>query len=284
MFAPQKQPVICKKNEYFTVNMLIDNFSRRAWVSDYVYTYAAELARFINNVCNANGLEKIIFPAREEHYRELKELGFNLEGRIDGFFNGSTAYFLTAYPDQRRACSAGLPGYLEQIRNILERSQKNPAPLPPEYGYCTPSNRDIPALTGIFKQVFATYPSPVDQPDYLAAVLGKTALFKAVKKGCQIVSVAAAEVNWANANAEITNCATLPDCRGAGFMLGLIDELEKECWDRGINCLYSLARASSYGMNLVFHRLGYRFRGTLINNCNISGGYEDMNIWVKYAR
>ncbi|TYO95075.1 putative beta-lysine N-acetyltransferase [Desulfallas thermosapovorans] len=284
MFAPQKQPVISKKSDNFTVNLLLDQYSKRAWVSDYVYIDAAELVRFINDLCNANGLEKIIFPAREEHYNDLKKLGFYLEGRIEGYFNGSTAYFLTAYLDQRRACSDCLPGYLEQTKHILSRPLKKPAPLPPGYGYCTPSNGDIPALTGIFKQVFATYPSPVDQPDYLAAVLGKTALFKAVKKGRQIVSVAAAEVNWANDNAEITNCATLPDCRGAGFMLGLIEELEKECLDRGINCLYSMARASSYGMNLVFHRLGYRFRGTLINNCNISGGYEDMNIWVKYAR
>jgi len=48
-------------------------------------------------------------------------------------------------------------------------------------------------------------------------------------------------------------------------------------------CLFSLARASSFGMNL-FRRLDYRYRGTLINNCHISGAYEDMNTWVKNVR
>ncbi|AGL02074.1 putative beta-lysine N-acetyltransferase [Desulfoscipio gibsoniae] len=283
MFAPQKQPVIFKESKDFTVNMLIDDFSKRAWVSDYAYGNAGSLTRFITDTCTAYGLEKIIFPAREEHYYDLKRQGFAMEGWIDGYLNGCTAYFLTAYLDDRRARSASLHKYLEQIQHITGRSKQNPAPLPPDHKFCTPSTRDIPALTSVFKQVFATYPSPVDQPDYLTAVLGKTALFKAVKHGQSIVSVAAAEVNWTNGNAEITNCATLPASRGAGFMLGIISELEKECLGKGIKCLYSLARASSYGMNLVFHRLGYRFRGTLINNCHISGGYEDMNIWVKYC-
>jgi putative beta-lysine N-acetyltransferase len=281
MFAPQKQLVIHKESKDYTVNLLADEFSKRAWVCDYAYSNPAALTRFIVNTCTAYGLEKIIFPAREEHYDDLKALGFTMEGWIDGYFNGSNAYFLTAYLDARRAGSAGLPKYMEQIQHITGLAHQKPAPLPPGHWFCTPSTRDIPALTGIFKQVFATYPSPVDQPDYLAAVLGKTALFKAVKRGRDIVSVAAAEVNWPYANAEITNCATLPDSRGAGFMIGLIDELEKECLAKGITCLYSLARASSYGMNLVFHRLGYRYRGTLTNNCHISGGYEDMNIWVK---
>ncbi|WP_347487679.1 putative beta-lysine N-acetyltransferase [Desulfoscipio sp. XC116] len=282
MFAPQKQPVVFKNDKDFTVNLLIDEFSKRAWIVDYAYDNAAALMGFIINTCTGYGLEKIIFPAREEHCSDLSSLGFAIEGWIGGYFNGSSAYFLAAYLDEGRARSVCLSKYREQIRHITRRSRQNPAPLPSGYEFFTPSGRDVPALTGIFKQVFATYPSPVDQPDYLAAVLGKTALFKAVKHGRNIVSVAAAEVNRSGGNAEITNCATLLAYRGTGFMLGLIGELEKECWAGGIKCLYSLARASSYGMNLVFHRLGYRFGGTLINNCHISGSYEDMNIWAKY--
>ncbi len=37
-------------------------------------------------------------------------------------------------------------------------------------------------------------------------------------------------------------------------------------------------------MNNVFHRLGYEFNGRLVNNCDIFGAYEDMNIWVKDLR
>jgi hypothetical protein len=34
-------------------------------------------------------------------------------------------------------------------------------------------------------------------------------------------------------------------------------------------------------MNTALARLGYRFRGRLMNNCHIMGGFEDMNIWVR---
>jgi hypothetical protein len=45
-----------------------------------------------------------------------------------------------------------------------------------------------------------------------------------------------------------------------------------------------MARARSFGMNMVFYQLGYEFNGRLVNNCDIHGGYEDMNIWVKDLR
>jgi len=284
MFAPQKQNIIVEDTQTFKVKLLLDEFSKRAWVKNYAYHDPAKLARFIAGVCSNHGLEKIIFPVRAEHYDDLKGQGFSMEGWIDGYFNGQTAYFLTYYLKPERSISPRLTEYMDLVRQISERSHRKPHFLPCEHQIVTPTTRDIPALTSIFKKVFATYPSPVDQPDYLAAVLGKTALFKAVRRGQDIISVAAAEVDWAYRNAELTNCATLPASRGSGLMSGIIAALESECLARGIKCLYSLARASSYGMNLVFHRLGYRYRGTLINNCHISGAYEDMNIWVKYAR
>lgn len=281
MFAPEKQNRIVEKNNDFKVNLLIDDFSKRAWVNDYVIGDPEKLAQFIVQTCTDYNLEKIIWPAKEEDYQNLEKQNFSMEGWIDGFFNGRTAYFFTYYLTPERSISVHASDYMQQIKDITSRPLQKPHPLPYDHNLITPVTRDIPALNTIFKKVFVTYPSPVDQPDYLAAVLGKTALFKAVKNGRAIISVAAAEVNWSYGNAELTNCATLPDSRGGGLMSGIIAELEKECLSKGINCLYSLARASSYGMNLVFHRLGYRYRGTLVNNCHISGDYEDMNIWVK---
>lgn len=284
MFAPQKQDKIIKKDKEYSINILIDEFSKRAWVNDYSYVNPVKLVQFISSVCADYVLEKVIFPARKEHYHELKKLGFSLEGWIEGYFKGKTAYFLTLYPDSTRSISNFLPDYLKQIKQIRDHPRKKPSSLPQDWELFTPILKDIPDLTAIFKKVFTTYPSPVDQPDYLASTLGKTALFKAVKYKKEIISVAAAEVNWLAGNAELTNCATSSEYQGAGLMSGIIVELEKECLSKKINCLYSLARASSYGMNLVFHRLGYQYRGTLINNCHINGAYEDMNIWMKYNK
>ena len=50
---------------------------------------------------------------------------------------------------------------------------------------------------------------------------------------------------------------------------------------RGMRTAYTIARAVSPGMNITFARLGYQFSGTLINNTQISGAIESMNIWHK---
>ncbi|OPZ80752.1 MAG: N-acetyltransferase YodP [bacterium ADurb.Bin429] len=49
---------------------------------------------------------------------------------------------------------------------------------------------------------------------------------------------------------------------------------------RGLRSLFTLARATSVGINTAFSRLGYTYNGRLVNNCHIAGDWEDMNLWV----
>ena len=95
------------------------------------------------------------------------------------------------------------------------------------------------------------------------------------------VAAASAEISVKNSNAEMTDCATIASAQGRGIMQHLLMELEKDLKKKGIMTAYTLARAPSFGMNCAFFRLGYEFSGRLINNCDIFGHYEDMNIWVK---
>jgi hypothetical protein len=57
--------------------------------------------------------------------------------------------------------------------------------------------------------------------------------------------------------------------------------MEKEMQQKGIKMAYTIARAVSVGMNIVFAKLGYTYGGRLKNNTNISGEVESMNIWYK---
>jgi hypothetical protein len=34
-------------------------------------------------------------------------------------------------------------------------------------------------------------------------------------------------------------------------------------------------------MTRVFYNRGYVYTGTLVNNCHISGGFEDMHVWCR---
>jgi hypothetical protein len=57
--------------------------------------------------------------------------------------------------------------------------------------------------------------------------------------------------------------------------------MEKHMIDNNIITSYTIARAKSPGMNITFARNGYEYSGTLINNTQISGKIESMNVWLK---
>ena len=50
---------------------------------------------------------------------------------------------------------------------------------------------------------------------------------------------------------------------------------------RGFQTSYTIARSASIGMNITFSKLSYIHAGTLVNNTNIGGQIESMNVWYK---
>lgn len=283
MHAVKKPDLLVETNEKFQIEAQVDKYSCRLWVTNYQVKNVPAMAQFITEVAAAQGLEKIILPTREEDRHVMEAQGFLYEGQVEGFFNGATAYFMVAYPSPERKINGRADGERQIIAEILARSApvSTQAPgLPPEFKCPQPRPEDISSLAALYRKVFATYPTPVGSTDYLAGTMGKSALYRVITDQGKIVSAAAAEIDPVYNNAELTNCATLPEYRGRGLMIYLLAALGQDCAARGINCRYTLARAGSYGMNLVFHRLKYRYRGALVNNCHISGNYETMNIWV----
>jgi putative beta-lysine N-acetyltransferase len=82
-------------------------------------------------------------------------------------------------------------------------------------------------------------------------------------------------------NTEMTDFATLPEYRGKGLSAFLLRLMESEVKKRQIKTTYTIARAPSFGMNITFSKMGYSYSGTLINNTNIFGHFENMNVWYK---
>ena len=106
-------------------------------------------------------------------------------------------------------------------------------------------------------------------------------LYKVAALNDKIIGIASADMDKENLNAEITDCATNPDCRGKGVLSNIINSLEKELKNNRFITLYSIARAINPGINIALSKQSYNYSGRLINNCNICGSFEDMNIWVK---
>ena len=132
-----------------------------------------------------------------------------------------------------------------------------------------------------FKEVFESYPFPIHDPVYLQKTMKSHIQYFYVSDRGRFVALSSAEMNHSCKNVEMTDFATLQAYRGRGLAVHLLGTMEKEMKERGIKTAYTIARAVSAGMNITFAKMGYAFSGTLINNTNISGNIESMNIWYK---
>lgn len=227
---------------------------------------------------------KIIVEARTSNWQALLDQGFRMESIIDGYFRGEPAYSMSYFLKPERQRMEQFEKKQAILESILAQDTSSEASqsLPPNYELLRANHSMVHEMAAVFDRVFTSYPSPLTNPAYLVELMKtREGIFYVVKDGDHIASVAGAEIDWQEGHAEMTNCATLPDYRGQGLMSIILHRLEREMVSQGIQCLFSLARSLSLGMNLVLHRAGYRFRGRMLNNCHIMGDYECMNLWVK---
>lgn len=271
------------KGDNFSIRVFIDLYNRRLVTREYVILDYNELVMALDSLCQKNSLTKIFMKVKEQDWIPLLSYGFVLEGVFQKFYNGEDAYSIAKYYSKERRCSSKIDEEDLIIEEVIRKPKvSKEAPIPSEYTIRKAMIEDIPQLVQLYKQVFKTYPTPIDNPSYIKKAMEEHVIFMIIEHEGQIISAASADIDFTNGNAEMTDCATDPGYRGRGLMNSLMYVLEKEMKQRNIGCLYTIARARSYGMNAVFHYHGYQYTGRLINNCDISGQFEDMNIWSKW--
>lgn len=267
--------------ELFTANVYVDYVNQRIRVDDYRGHLMGIMDR-IFEMAQENQFTKIFVKARKEHWQTFLSCGYMLEGIFKGYFNGSDAYSMALYLSEERRNSSYWMEEDQILRQILSISnRKSDKALPDAYEMRMASVQDAKALAELYGEVFKVYPTPMNEEKYIQKVMEEGTIFYVIESAGKIVSSASAEVNELYHNAEMTDCATLPEHRKHGFMKILIQSLEEELRKRNIYCAYSLSRALSFGMNAVFHQLGYEYTGRLGNNCYIFDKIEDMNLWTK---
>jgi putative beta-lysine N-acetyltransferase len=267
----------------YTCRVFFDYYNRRLKVLDYeAADYEAMLAR-LGWLAEQNDFDKIFLKASAKDWQVFLQCGYMLEGILRYYFRGEDAYVLSRFRSLDRVTSEHLIEESELIEKLMKAGTGENAPaLPDDLREFRATPEHIPALVELYRRVFKTYPSPLTHPDYILATMERNVLYRAIAtKTGEIVSAASAEIDRKHSNAELTDCATAPSQRGKGLMYQLLLSLENDLRDEGIITAYSLARARSVGMNRVFFRLGHEYSGRLVNNCDIYGQFEDMNIWVK---
>lgn len=224
---------------------------------------------------------KIIVYAKKEDVGHYNKCGFAEEGKISGFFLGMAAHCLVAYPEPGRAVPQDRKGADRIVREIMQAAGKK------NYDYSAFSIRqaaqeDCSDLAELYKTVFhGLYPTPISDPSYLRHSIREHNVFWLVFDKRKLCGAASLDVDLENLNAEVTDCAVLPEYRGKGLLAGLIEQVEATAKGLGLGCLYSLSRALFPGINAVLAASGYGYGGRLINNCRMYDSFEDMNIWVK---
>lgn len=265
----------------FLMQIYLDFTNERLRVDDFRGNAVAVIER-VREIAKEHGCSKIFIKTRWEDVGTLLAHGYMLEGIFKGYFHGSNAYSMALYFTEERRTSEYWMEEDDILHQVMQISNQSPIPFLPEgYSMRLADLEDAEKLAILYGAVFPIYPTPMDKPDYVRKVIEEGTVFQVMEWKGKLVAAASAEINEAYHNAEMTDCATLPEHRKHGLMKILIHALETELISRHIYCHYSLARALSYGMNAVFRQLGYEYTGRLTKNCNIFDKLEDMNLWVK---
>ncbi len=207
--------------------------------------------------------------------------GYRKEAEVAGFFSGrEDAVFVCAYFDSQRQLSP----VQDEIDNVI-RVAKNAEPVeeapPHDFTIRQAVVEDIPVMARIYRDVFPSYPFPIQEPSYLKETMCSHVEYFAVEHHGEIVALSSAEMDVENRNVEMTDFATREAYRGHRLAAHLLRHMETAMRRKNIASAYTIARAISYPMNLTFSRGGYRYGGLLVNNTSIVGQIESMTVWHK---
>ncbi|WP_347550249.1 putative beta-lysine N-acetyltransferase [Pseudalkalibacillus hwajinpoensis] len=264
------------KGRDYHFNCHHDPFNERIRIDEYAGNKRT-LVDHILELFNAD-YTKCIIKVKDGDAALFQSLGFSYEGEICGYFSGVNTLLMTKYRENWRRNSKS---WIEEDAILEGVLSKTPGDLSEKPLMRQATKKDAGGLAELYKHVFAVYPTPMDNPDYIRKVMKEGTIFLLVEEQGTIKSAASAELNRKWHNAEVTDCATLPDFRKGGTMRHLIMELEKTLLKEEIYYAYSIARARSFGMNAVLHQLGYAYGGRLVNNVKIYTDWENMNLWSK---
>ncbi len=231
-----------------------------------------------------NGYGKIFAKISEPAWNAFKSADYVKEAVVPGFFTGKTdGFFISKYFSAGRQKAQHVEKLLRFVKQAGEGSANNihkTGRATRDVVSCKPS--DAEEMSVIYQQVFKSYPFPIQKPIYLKRIMKEGVLYFCIRIEGRIAAIAAAEIDLVSKNAEMTDFATLPKWRGMGFAGMLLNHMDKKTRKLGIKTAYTIARATSNGMNTVFKNSGYKYAGLLKNNSQICGSIQSMTVWYKH--
>lgn len=243
-----------------------------------------KLISSIERLAAENGYTKIFAKVPATKSSEFLQAGYKQEASVTGFYRGreDALFFCKYLLDTRR--QENQPEVLDQIQTLARQ-------IKPADRHATTSDflfsirpccpEDAPEMSKLYARVFPSYPFPINRPDYLRETMASHVDYFGVEHRGRLIALSSAEMDREEENVEMTDFATLPEWEGKGLAYRLLAVMETAVRQKGIRTAYTIARAAAAGINIIFAKRDYRFGGRLINNTNISGCIESMNVWYK---
>jgi putative beta-lysine N-acetyltransferase len=239
----------------------------------------------LDKLAEDNGYTKIFAKVQAYVLPGFISNSYEIEAFIPRFYNDKTDCLLVSkfVDTQRKIVPVNelelLQDLLRNGKEIYTEENENEA----KYKIKRLGTSDAEPITEIFKQVFKTYPFPVHDPGYIVETMEQHGTqYFGVSDSKKLIGVSTVEIDLANKNAEMTDFAVLSEYRGQNIALSLLHKMEQEMENAGIKTCYTIARLNQPGMNKTFLKSGYKYTGTLVNNTNIGGNIESMNILYKH--
>jgi len=209
---------------------------------------------------------------------------FITEAYIPGFYRRQVdVFFLSKFLTSRRLVHHEHKK-ISELTHLLISLPGIKKPMQLKDDYClkllTPERAE--EISELYKRIFDSYPFPVHDAEYIRNTMRKHIQYYGIEKDKRLVALASAEIDPKGENAEMTDFATLTEYRKNNLSLILLEEMERNMKNQGIQTLYTIARLNSPAMNKTFLKLNYKYGGILINNTNISGKIESMVVYYKH--
>jgi putative beta-lysine N-acetyltransferase len=236
---------IAKTNQYTKIFAKIPQWALSE-AKQHQYTIEAEIPQLFNNRTNGFFVSKFFNSKRERISNQVREIINEVHEKIESYSNWRGKTLLSE-------------------KMILKRLTTN----------------DVKDLSSLYSKVFSSYPFPIQNPYYLQKMMNADVEYYGIFEDGKLIAASAAEMNKADGYVEMTDFATMPEKRGNNFALILLNHMQQKMRKKGIDTAFTIARATSFGMNITFAKAGYNFSGLLKNNTAIAGNLENMNVLHK---
>lgn len=243
------------------------------------------LIPLMKGLAQEKSYDKILGRIPEEAMELFQSNGYQVEAKIPGLYNGeTTGYFLADYLNEERGyCNEKERKTIQSVKTIAQAAnsatEDSYLALPENLEVRKLGRNDLFALIHLHKKAFKSYPFPIHKAEYILELIEQNHEFYGLFNQEELLVSAILKIHMEESNVEIVDFATHPDLNGQNLAYYLVQEIKKDFEEMDYKTMYSLVRATSYGLNITFSKHDFVFGGTLLNNTLIRDTIESMNVW-----